>query len=399
MAAAGFGEGLEVEGSDMNYNFPTIDKVIKATHQIGAYWYDVDGNNYIDCFTDVGASPISSAKLNTWIQDGIAQGVDIRKPHAYHDLLRDKIYPMALGIELGMYSKVRVFYSSSGTESVETAIKLARRATDRSTVIGIHGDFHGRTYGALSLGRLPELDDRDQTPSYHFDGFGPFVNGIHAVTEETSREVPLRDVAAFVISPINGNNTLREWPSWVWRLATAIQDTGGLIVFDEIQTGFGRGGGAVSITQRQDFPVDPDIYCFGKAAGAGWPLSLTVAHSEIVDEVMTPGTHFNTMSGSPMGCYLSRRLITALNEGLLDEMLQCADRIELTFPNRIVRCGYMMAIKTDDPYGLVQRARENGVLLMTARPDQPVRLSPPFTMLGREEDELIKRLESILDGD
>lgn len=398
-----------------NRNWPTLDKIIPQANQIGALWYrsgSADDLPLVDGFTDVGASPLSNQTMVEWMIDGLGLGFHLRKPHAYYDDLRDDIYPALIGEHLGMGDDARVFYSNSGTEAIEAALKLVRKATGRQCVYGIVGDFHGRTYGALGL----HYDTLEREhPAYHFDGFGEMVPGTYAIDEAQARELigksPLNDLAAFVISPIQGNNTLEDTPAWVWEFAAYARSKGVLIVFDEVQTGFGRGGGVVSVTEAGWWPrlslitesdidaiidvmVSPDVYVFGKACGAGWPMSLTVCSSTLAD-VMSKGTHFNTMSGSPLGCYMSARLIETLEDGLLEEMLDRAERLCEAFP-QIIRRGYMMAIETDDPYALCSRAKEHGLILMTARPNKPVRLSPPFHMDHPEEQRLFQALSRTL---
>lgn len=395
-----------------DYNWPTLQKLIGDARQNGACWVTQEGHVYLDCFTDVGASPIPNALLARWMNDGMQQGHYPRRPHAYYDQLRDGQYPELLQEHLNI-DGIRVCYSNSGTEAVEAAIKLARRATGRSVVLGIVGDFHGRTLGALPLHY--DVSGNQDHPHYHFSGFGPFNPDTFAVSDDNCYSVPTDNIAAFVISPIQGNNTLEDTPDWVWKFAADVRSRGGLIVFDEVQTGFGRGGGVVSVTESDqwtarahavklrlgnrddvfDVMMEPDIYIFGKACGAGWPMSLTVSRAELVDDVMTKGSHFNTMSGSPLGCYLSMRLIGELDDWLLDRMLQRSRELESRFIE-IIQRGYMMAIAADDPYGFCHRAREAGLLLMTARPNKPVRLSPPFWMESHEERLLVNRLELLL---
>lgn len=398
----------------INRNWPTLDKIIPHANQIGALWY-AEGSDHplLDGFTDSGASPISNQIMVDWMIDGLGEGHHVRKPHAYYDRLRDAEYPALIAEQLE-WDGISVFYSNSGTEAIEAALKLARKATGRQCVHGVIGDFHGRTYGALSLHYDPLEGEH---PAHHFDGFGDMVPGSYAIDEATARELmhgPLNDLAAFVISPIQGNNTLEDMPAWAWEFAADARSKGALIIFDEVQTGFGRGGGVVSVTTADWWPgmigvmtdvnpddiidvmLNPDIIVFGKACGAGWPMSLTVCN-EALGSVMGKGTHFNTMSGSPLGCYMSARLVDVLADGLLEQMIDRAERLCDAFP-QIIRRGYMMAIHTagQDPFAFCERAREYGLIVLTARSNKPVRLSIPFHMEHHEERRLFQALERTL---
>jgi len=389
-------------------NFPTLDKLAEPSGQAGARWlFSGEGGDVdlIDCFGDAGASPISNERMEDWINDGLVAGVPFRQPHMLFNSLRDNEYPLMLGERLGLGQNVRVFYSNSGQEAVETAIKTARRATGRGWVLGLPGDFHGRSLANLSI---------QDGPEYHHKGFG-YPNpqmGValgmmeHGAVKVTNphwgqeaghgeREISPRQVAALVISPLNGNNTLEEWPEEVWAMAKVIREAGGVIIFDEVQTGFGRVGGVPSIISAYGgslVPMNPDIWCFGKAAGAGWPFSITVTRGDIGD-VMDHGSHFNTMAGSPMGCYLSKRLIEELEGGMLSTMLDRArDLVDQFGSKGLYNYGYMMAIRTDDPKGLCARAREEGLLLITARDTLPVRFTLPYDISTEDYMEVTRRL-------
>lgn len=388
-----------------NYNFPTVPKIINVdTQQSGSTWDGGDAGWWFDCFTDIGASPLSNDEMTRAIMEGVANGIQWRVPHIVRDALRDEHYPLLLGRKLGIEDP-RVFYSGSGSEAVEVAMKLMRRATGRRYIVSVAGDFHGRGYGALALSY--------PTPDYHHAGFGDPLPDILLYDPDTPPDIPefrstskrggyttvdWEEIAGIILSPVNGNNTLRMWDSWVWDLVENIQDAGGLLAFDEVQTGFGRGGGIISITQSGEWrpPATPDIYIFGKAAGAGWPMSLTVSRAWLVDGVMTQGSHFNTMAGSPMGCWLSMRLIEALGDGLLGRMLANARRFEEEIPN-MVRVGYMMGIRVPDPKGFCEVALRHNVLMMTARDGEPVRFAPPFALRDADVDLLIGRVRAALD--
>lgn len=380
-----------------NYNFPTVPKIInQRVAQDGSRWIGEDGGWWYDCFTDVGASPVSNSQMTRWIVDGLEQGVRWRVPHIIFDEIRDQDYPNIVGSHLDI-DDPRVFYSNGGSEAIEVAMKLIRRATGRNKIISIGGDFHGRGYGALALSY--------REPHYHHDGFGlplrdiyiyqPRSGGVDAYAFDTStlEDEPIAwdQVAGVVISPINGNNTLHKWSEDVWDIVAATRAAGGLVVFDEVQTGFGRAGGVVSITQTDHVDMRPDVWVFGKACGSGWPMSITIADASIVDGTMTKGSHFNTMAGSPMGCYLSIRLMDELEDGLLDRMLDRADWFHKKIDG-LYRYGYMMAIDVYDPQGFCEAAHRHNVLLMTARADQPVRFSPPFDMDDSEQFDVARQL-------
>lgn len=357
----------------ISYQFPTIDK----------------HNNQVlmDGFTDVGGAPLPADILWQWISEAVLDhGTEIlRKPQMQYDETRDVLYPRYLGGYLGLGQDVRVFYSNSGTEAIEVAMKVARKATGLLSIYGIAGDFHGRSFGVQGI---------QQAPKHHTVGFGP-QSIPYTYCLEPDAELTGNGAAAIIISPINGNNRVEHWPDSVWDMALKVRKAGGLIIFDEVQTGFGRAGGIVSIQNGPHaVPVDPDIWVFGKAAAAGWPMSMTVTRAGLIDGLMTTGTHFNTMAGAPIGMHLSSRLIHTLdNCGLLDDMESRASRLASLFPD-MERVGYMMSLSPSDPIAFAEYARALGLALLAPHPDVPIRLSPPFIMQSEEEKWLERTLAS-----
>jgi acetylornithine/succinyldiaminopimelate/putrescine aminotransferase len=389
-----------------NMNFPTLDKSVAPVANQGMLWVESSGRVLIDCFTDSGASPLSNQTTARLIAYALENNVPLRKPHAFYDADRDVVLPSRIGEHLGWGDDLRIFYTNSGSEAIETAIKTARRATDRATVVGISGDFHGRTYGAMSL----QYNDDRPEPEYHYRGYGPFVPAMYPLTESDAANIPLpHHVAALVVSPVNMNNTLELWPRWVWEAAADIRRDGGLIIFDEVQTGFGRGGGVVSITEGKEwrdlaetmFPAEPDlrdvmlhpdIICFGKAMAGGFPMSATVTREPIA-RVMGPGSHFNTMAGSPLGVFMSLEFIQWLEEGNLDDYLDWATSLAAKRKN-ILRCGGLMALAVREPQAWALKVREQyGLYVAANRPNNPIRFYPPLDLQPHEREVI----ETILD--
>jgi acetylornithine/succinyldiaminopimelate/putrescine aminotransferase len=385
-----------------NRNFPTLTKTIAPTGNVyGSMWTDASGRIIFDCFTDSGATPVSNHRSAGWIYRARNAGVPLRKPHAFFDYERDDVYPLRLFRQLSLGDAGRIFYSNSGSEAIETAIKLARRATGREVVAGIVGDFHGRTYGAMSL----QYDDLDPSPPYHYDGYGPFVAGLYPFDEDAAIQAsrqPMNNVAAVVVSPVNMNNTLEDWTRWVWEFAADARKSGALIIFDEVQTGFGRGGGLVSITESgewreyaarvanfdpdiYDAMTRPDIFCFGKAMGGGFPMSATIAHGAIVDEAMTPGSHFNTMSGSPLGVALASYFLDWMEDDGLVSFLDWAASLEAKHPKNVLRRGGLMALAVDDPRDWAAEVfRKHGLFVAANRPNKPIRFYPSLDISESE---------------
>ncbi len=367
----------------------------------------------IDGFGDVGASPMPIWALNARVHKLLESGVPIRLPQAVFHETRDVTLPKLLGEHLiGNWQRpigddIRVTYGTGGAEAIEIAVKLARKATGKKWVLGVEGDFHGRSQLCLSI---------QCGPAYHHNGFGPGVEcagyivinfdadeGLHSdrrvIVWPQMILASMDEIAAIVISPVNGNNTLGVWPDSLWSIVSDIQDGGGLVIFDEIQTGFGRAGGVVSYVGTEHWTehcgILPDIFVFGKGAAMGFPQSIVAARDEIVSDNMTLGTHFSTMAGSPMACELTKQYIDDLDGGLLYDAMERAERIAAAFPMDINRIGCMMSIQSKSVTELCAKAKDAGLFLFAPRSTNRVRLTIPMWMGRHDEDILISILSVI----
>jgi 4-aminobutyrate aminotransferase len=192
----------------------------------------------------------------------------------------------------------RVFFTNSGTESVEAALKLARYHTGRERVISFYGAFHGRTYGAMSLGG---------SKSIHQRGFGPMLSGVHRVRYDCTREeieelfltvAPPDDVAAIFVEPIQGEGGYRvPSPRFLPMLRDICDQHGILLVADEVQCGMGRTG---KMFASEHFGVAPDLICLAKGIASGMPLGALVARADVMN--WPPGSHASTFGGNPVSC-------------------------------------------------------------------------------------------------
>jgi len=292
---------------------------------------DVDGNTFLDftsgiavCNTghrhpDVVRAIIDQA--NSFLH---MSGTDFY--YAIQSELAEKLAAISPGT-----GDRRVFYSNSGAESIEAALKLVRYHTKRSRIISFFGSFHGRTMGALSL---------SASKSIHEKGFAPLVPGITHVPYgycyrcpynlkhpecETfcvdwiredlfKRTMPPEEVAAVFAEPIQGEGGYVVPPkSFHEKLQALCREFGILYVADEIQTGMGRTGKMMAC---EHFGIDPDIFTLAKGIASGMPLGAMVARHDIMD--WAPGSHASTFGGNPVSCSAALATIKVLEEGLVE---------------------------------------------------------------------------------
>ena len=255
-----------------------------------------------------------------------------------------------------------VFFVNSGTEAIEASLKLAKRSTGRTQLIGCRKSYHGSTHGSLSLTdnvqkryrNLPLLAD---TEHIIFNSF----EDLALITDRT---------AGVVVEPIQGDAGVRiPERSWMAALRQRCDETGAMLVFDEVQTGFGRTG---KLFAFEHFGVVPDILVLGKALGGGLPMGAFISSRERMglfthDPVLG---HITTFGGHPIPCVAG---LAALNVLLEEDMVDNARRMgtlfkELLMHKRIIEMrgeGLMLAVDLGDA-DLVQRVvlgcLEKGVL-------------------------------------
>jgi len=263
--------------------------------------YDANtGNWYIDFFTDTGTSSLGygCAEHMQAIRTLLDNAYPIHAPNLFQHELRTSVAEKICRLT----GFDRVFFCNSGTESVEAAIKLARKFqydvcqggtgqtdtnnTYRRRIYSYQGGFHGRTYGAAAA---------SDGPDYHFAGFGPYPEEFHRFQKIS--DINFDAAAAVLIAPVFGHHDAQPYPEgWLRELRDECTNYGTLLIFDEVQTGSGRCGG---ITYAKKIGVQPDIICLAKGIGMGAPVGAMLASEEIAKS-FTPGSHFSTFGGNPI---------------------------------------------------------------------------------------------------
>jgi 4-aminobutyrate aminotransferase len=292
--------------------------------------------------------------------------------------------------------RARAYLGNSGTEVVETAIKLARFATKRPYVVAFLGAFHGRSYGSVSL---------TASKSKYHAGFGPLLPGIyHAPFGKVDdlrwfdevlfdKLVPASEVAAIIVEPIQGEGGYIVPEDGFLQGLRAICDRHGiLLVADEIQSGAGRTGTMWAVEQ---FDVKPDILLTAKGIASGMPLAALVARADLL-EAWGPGAHGSTYGGNPVACAAALATIDLLEGGLVAnarergvQAMAALEGLRGRYPALITDVrgrGLMIGIEFDTPEHAeeVQWAAFQRGLLVLECGKSSVRLSPPLVVSESE---------------
>jgi acetylornithine aminotransferase len=283
------------------------------------------------------------------------------------------------------------FFCNSGTEAVEAAFKLARKATGRVGAVALEGSFHGRTAGALALtGQAAK-----RAP------FEPLVPGARfAVPNDVaSLEAAVGiDTGLVVLEPVLGEGGVIPLdPSFVAAAASLAADAGALLCLDEVQTGVGRTG---TFFAWEQLGVRPDLVTLAKGLANGLPIGCLLVADGHVD-VLAPGDHGSTFGGNPVSCAAACAVVDAVDETLLAHVATQGGRLAAAlaaFPAvRTVRgAGLLVGAVLDRPVApVVDACRDAGLVVLTAGEDV-LRLAPPLTVSAEEIDLALDVLAGVL---
>lgn len=361
----------------------------------GVYLYDVDSKRYLDFLSGLGVNALGHAhpRIVKVIRDQAAKVIHLSNLYynEYQGPLAEKLCQRS-GLD-------RAFFTNSGTEAIEGAIKLVRAAghatagPQKTTLIALENSFHGRTMGALAL----TAQDK------YRKGFDPMLEGV--------RFVPRNDVAALqsamddtvcgiVLEPIQGEGGIQvssvEFLQACRRLADQHHAA---LVFDEIQCGMGRTG---QLFAFQHFGVTPDVVCIAKPMAAGFPMGALLAKDDLAQHI-TPGRHGTTFGGGPLGCRIALEYLAIVEEENLLEQVQrvgayltgklqeLVDKFSIATEARGV--GAMQALQLTIPgKPILEGALADG-LLVNVTQDTVVRMLPPFLLEEKHVDAGVRILK------
>jgi acetylornithine/N-succinyldiaminopimelate aminotransferase len=293
-----------------------------------------------------------------------------------------------------------VFFTNSGTEAAELAIKMARKyhyekgQPQRNQIITFEGAFHGRTLATLAAGGNKK----------YLEGFGPVAEGFDQVPfadlEATKRAIGPQ-TCGILIEPVMGEGGVRVVPHAFLRELRALCDQHGLLLlFDEVQCGMGRMG---SLFAYEQSGVKPDVMGIAKGLGGGFPVGAFLATAE-AGKGMTPGTHGSTFGGNPLATAVGIAVFDTVTEpGFLDRVKQTS----LLFKQRLAEVkdhhpstiaeirgdGLLLGMRMNVPNGEMVDALRAEKMLVVAAGDNVVRLLPPLNISDAEVGEAIARID------
>ncbi|MDQ3872328.1 MAG: acetylornithine/succinylornithine family transaminase [Thermoproteota archaeon] len=353
--------------------------------------WDTLGKEYIDCMGGYGVALVGHC--NDRVVNAIKKQAEIlitAHMSVYNDTRLKFMQKMTL---IAPPSLNKIFFTNSGAESVEAALKFARKHTGKHGIIAMNGAYHGKTFGALSV----TYSEKYRKP------FMPLLDGVKFIPysdPSTLEEVIDDSIGSVIVEPIQGETGIIVPPDDLLPKIRDICNKRSLVlIFDEIQAGLGRTG---KMWAGENWNTTPDIMCLAKGIAGGIPMGLVLAKQEIMDS-MKVGEHSSTFGGSPIACAAGIGTIEALTD---DKLVENAAKMgayfkegleQLKDKHRIIRqvrgIGMMLGVELrfDVKDVLFDGIRKGLLLLYSGR--NIIRLLPPLVM----DETTISRAIDIID--
>ncbi len=372
---------------------------IAPTKGKGSWLFDENGDRYLDFIAGIATNSLGHA------HPALVKAIQEQAAELIHC---SNLYEIPLQAEVAEMLTAstnfdRVFFCNSGTEAVETAIKLARKhayneyGPEKSEVLAFTQSFHGRTYGGLTA--------TAQT-AYH-EGFGPMLPGFAYAPFgdlESAREMVGPQTAAVLVEPIQGEGGINTAPEgFLQGLRDLCDEYGAVLIFDEVQTGAGRTG---HLYAYQGIGVVPDVLTSAKGLGGGMPVGAVMAKEEYAS--LTPGNHGSTFGGNPLAMAAVKAVLGVVGDpAFLEEvrfkgrilknaLALIADRI----PGAEVRGeGLLLGLDLKDPElarQVFEHCLDEGVLVNLVA-GTTVRLAPPLTVTRAEIRHALDTIRAAID--
>lgn len=364
----------------------------------GVYLYDTDGKKYLDFMAGIAVSGLGYG--NVELKNALKEQIDnlLHSSNLYYNTTCGKAAE-ALRRASGMD---RIFFTNSGAEANEGALKAARKyawqkKSGRFEFIAMKDSFHGRTMGSLSV---------TEHPAYR-EPFEPLIPGVSFAefnNMESVKKLVNEKTCGIIVEPVQGeggiNTATKEFMTGIRKLC---DEEGILMICDEIQCGMARTG---EMFAWQLYGTKPDIMTMAKAIGSGVPVGAFAMTKAIAEASLKPGDHGTTYGGNPLACaavaktleiYEKQKLaahVKEVGDYMEEQLKKLVEDYDCVVEQRGL--GLIRGIKLSGPVGeVVKKAMEEGLLIISARSDV-IRLVPPLVIEKEHVDEMIEKLRKVL---
>lgn len=395
MSAAGTqGEWLQRYAGSLLGVFGAPSIVIERGE--GSYVWDVEGRRYLDLVSGIAVNALGHGHPELVAAVSKQAGELVHVSNFFTTPAQVRAAERILEVAQACAGSA-VFFTNSGTESIEAAIKLSRR-TGRSRIVALEGAFHGRSTGALALTHKAAYREP-------FEPLIPDVVHIPAGDLDALREHVDEQTAMLVLEPVQGEAGVHPLSAEYLQAARArTTEVGALLVVDEIQTGIGRTGAWFA---HQRSGIVPDAMTLAKGLGGGVPIGALVTFGPEVTALLTAGQHGSTFGGNPLACASALAVLDTIESaGLLEAATSLGDHLArsvaaLDHPalGEARGVGLLRAIPLQGVGSseVVAAARQAGFIVNPVAPDT-IRLAPPLTITTTELDSFVAALPAILEA-
>ncbi len=356
----------------------------------GAELVDEHGDSYLDLLGGIAVNALGHGHpgLSAALHDQLDRVVHVSNLFR-HELTETVATQIAHAT--GLHS---VFFTNSGTESVEAALKVARKhhheAGGRHGIVALHSGFHGRTMGALSV----TSHEPYRAP------FAPLVPGVSFVTPGDTEALTRAfeagpPPAAMIVEPIQGEGGIVELPhAFLQQVRALCDETGTVLIHDEVQCGTGRTG---TFLAGDHAGIKPDVVTLAKPLGAGLPMGAIVVREELA-RTLVPGDHGSTFAGGALACRAAHVLLTELENGLLETVRARGEQLrhgllQLQQHHAIVTevrgRGLMLGIRLERNAPTLQRALFERRVITNCTAGDVVRFLPPYVISAAQIEQAL----------
>lgn len=384
----------ELHQIDQQYYLPTFKRMPLAFERgEGCRIWDVEGKEYIDALAGIAVNNLGHCHPN------VVQAVQEQAGKLMHISNFFVSEPqVALSQKLVERSGLeRVFFSNSGAESVEGALKIARKYAHSKgrggDIISMTNSFHGRTLATIATGK-PKMQK----------GFGPMPSGFHRIPFndiEAVRQAITKDTAAIILEPVQGEGGINvAKPCYLRALRELCDQEDIVLIFDEIQCGIGRTG---ELFAKDHYEVQPDIMTLAKGLGSGLPVGAILSNEKVSDAIDF-GDHGTTFGGNPMACAAGLATINTMDEeGIYQQATRKGFWLKNLLENalgdhpalkEIRGLGLMIGVEFDfETKPLVMEMMQRGVLA-NATAGNVLRLVPPLVITYEELEQVVEVIKA-----
>lgn len=382
-------ETEKVYGMEKDFIMHTYDRQgLVIAKGKGCYVYDLKGKKYLDLVGGVATCPLGhgNEKLANIVKSQILKVINASNLYYSQEqvLLAEKLVKLS---GLG-----KCFFSNSGTESVEAAIKLARKYTGKTEIISAKNSFHGRTYGSMSATGKEKIKK----------GFEPLVPGFTHVDYGDAKSIEsaiTQKTAAVILEPIQGEAGVIMPPKGYLKNVRNVCDKHGiLLILDEVQTGVGRTGKFFAYEHEN---IKPDIVTLAKGLANGIPIGVTIASSKVASG-FKPGDHGSTFGGNSLAC---KAALFTIDSIIKNKLMKNAEKQGIYLMEKLSKIdgvknvrgkGLIAGMDVNNAKDAVKKCISKG-LVINSTSEGTLRLLPPLTISKKQIDDAIKILKGVLE--